>query len=56
MSETILYHGSVNKIFQPIYGRGNMHNDYGLAFYCTLKRELASEWACVDMSGGYVNV
>jgi hypothetical protein len=50
------YHGSVSVIGQPVFGKGNVHNDYGLGFYCTENRELAREWACNDKKGGFVNV
>ena len=55
MSEIILYHGSSKIIEYPAYGKGNNRNDYGLGFYCTLDIELAKEWACSTMTGGFVN-
>lgn len=30
-----IYHGSKDKIVQPIYGLGKNYNDYGQGFYCT---------------------
>lgn len=56
-SESVLtiYHGSKFIIEQPEWGKGNPHNDYGLAFYCTENLELAGEWACSEMMDGYVN-
>ena len=33
--EQLLYHGSSAVIEKPVFGAGNPHNDYGLAFYCT---------------------
>ena len=50
-----LYHGSGKIIEKPEYGKGNLHNDYGLGFYCTESLELAKEWACNDRAGGYAN-
>lgn len=50
-----IYHGSKDIIKEPIYGRGNPHNDYGLGFYCTEHLSLAKEWACDDKYGGYAN-
>ena len=50
-----LYHGSVNKIEQPVFGEGKVHNDYGRGFYCTEHVELAKEWACSADSDGYAN-
>jgi len=42
-------------IKRPEFGKGNIHNDYGLGFYCTEDLELAREWACGSRAGGYVN-
>jgi len=50
-----LYHGSSEIIGNPQFGKGNLHNDYGLGFYCTENLELAKEWACSNVSGGYAN-
>lgn len=41
-----VYHGSSQIIQQPVIGKGNPNNDYGLGFYCTESVELAKEWAC----------
>ena len=40
-----IYHGSQKLIQQPVYGAGNVRNDYGLGFYCTENVDLAKEWA-----------
>ncbi len=50
-----LYHGSRAIIEHPEFGKGNVHNDYGLGFYCTESLDLAKEWACVTDAGGYAN-
>lgn len=50
-----IYHGSVNVIEHPVYGGGNLYNDYGRGFYCTEHVELAKEWACSADSDGYAN-
>lgn len=50
-----LYHGSPFIIENPIYGKGNIHNDYGLGFYCTSSKLLAKEWASKRTGAGYVN-
>ena len=50
-----LYHGSEFIIEQPKYKKGNIHNDYGLGFYCTTNKELAKEWAAKRSGKGYVN-
>jgi hypothetical protein len=50
-----LFHGSSEIINNPQFGKGNLHNDYGLGFYCTENLELAKEWACSNVSGGYAN-
>ena len=56
MTEVIdIYHGSVNKIEQPVFGEGKTYNDYGRGFYCTEHPELAKEWACSSDSDGYAN-
>lgn len=55
MNNLTLYHGSKYIINHPQYGVGNIHNDYGLAFYCTESIDLAREWACTEESSGYVN-
>lgn len=51
----ILYHGSIEIVKQPIYGKGKIYNDYGQGFYCTESIELAKEWACTDNKDGYAN-
>lgn len=50
-----LYHGSQFIIEQPVFGKGNRLNDYGLGFYCTESLELAKEWACSTAQNGYAN-
>ena len=54
MKRTI-YHGSKDIIEKPVYGYGNIHNDYGLGFYCTESPELAKEWAVDFDRNGYSN-
>ena len=51
----ILYHGSEKIIEKPVYGKGNLRNDYGRGFYCTENEELAKEWACSNNKNGFVN-
>lgn len=51
----ILYHGSPNIIEKPVYGKGNLSNDYGLGFYCTTIESLAKEWGAKRTGSGYVN-
>lgn len=51
----IIYHGSKDKIIQPIYGLGKNYNDYVQGFYCTENLELAKEWACTENLEGYAN-
>lgn len=51
----IIYHGSEKIIKRPVYGKGNLHNDYGRGFYCTECIQLAKEWACEPTHGGYSN-
>ena len=53
--ERTLYHGSEFVIRNPEYGKGNVHNDYGLGFYCYTNKELAKEWAAKRTGRGFVN-
>ena len=50
-----LYHGSEKIVEYPVFGEGNVYNDYGLGFYCTRERELAREWACSEEKDGFAN-
>ncbi len=51
----IIYHGSEFIIEKPEYSKGNVHNDYGLGFYCCSNKELAKEWAAKRSGHGYIN-
>ena len=51
----ILYHGSEMIIENPVYGKGNLRNDYGRGFYCTESEKLAKEWACSNNKNGFAN-
>ena len=51
----IIYHGSEKIIEKPLYGYGNIHNDYGLGFYCAFSKELGKEWAARKTGYGYIN-
>ena len=51
----ILYHGSPEIVEAPVYGKGSETNDYGRGFYCTETQELAKEWACPTIKGGFAN-
>ena len=54
MGKIILFHGTPDKIVQPVFGRGNERHDYGKGFYLTENVELAKEWAVCrpnDMNG-----
>lgn len=53
--ERILYHGSEFIIEKPEYLKGNIHNDYGLGFYCCSTKGLAKEWAAKRTGHGYIN-
>ena len=50
-----LYHGSEAIRQVPVFGQGNLHNDYGIGFYCTESLELAREWACSEGHNGFAN-
>ena len=51
----IIYHGSEFIIEKPEYSKGNVHNDYGLGFYCCSNKKLAREWAARRSGHGYIN-
>lgn len=51
----VLYHGSSSIVEKPLYGAGNIHNDYGKAFYCTRIPDMAKEWAVTENANGYAN-
>lgn len=51
----LLYHGSENIIYKPIFGQGNSANDYGRGFYCTENYDIAGEWACKRDRDGFIN-
>ncbi len=56
MKEITIWHGSEKIIYAPSYGKGKVHNDYGLGFYCTEDLELAKEWACKEIGeNGFTN-
>ena len=50
-----LFHGSNQIVEAPELSQGNIHNDYGLGFYCTRIEDMAKEWACAEKNGGYAN-
>ena len=45
MNKITLYHGSPERVEQPLLAKGKLTNDYGQGFYCTENLELAKEWA-----------
>ena len=45
MDKIVLFHGSPDKIINPVFGGGEDKHDYGKGFYLTESIELASEWA-----------
>lgn len=45
MKKIKLYHGTVDKIVNPTYGKGEKKHDYGQGFYLTENINLAKEWA-----------
>lgn len=54
MKKTI-YHGSKDRIEQPVFGGGKLYNDYGRGFYCTEHMDMAKEWAVNWDHDGYSN-
>lgn len=55
MEKITIYHGSDHIVSKPTYGVGNLHNDYGLGFYCTSSLDMAKEWANRNTMAGYAN-
>ena len=57
MEKIILYHGSSEKQFTPIFGKGEDRHDYGRGFYLTENIELAKEWAVCrpDSANGWLH-
>ena len=53
--ERLIYHGSESIINKPQYLKGNIHNDYGLGFYCSSNKTLAKEWAARKGGLGFIN-
>ncbi len=51
----LIYHGSENIIYNPVFGHGTAANDYGRGFYCTEDPELSKEWACKRNKNGFAN-
>ncbi len=49
-----LYYGADALIKQPVFGKGNPINDYGLGFYLTPNKEMARLWASKNTNGGYL--
>lgn len=56
MNKTIeIFHGSKEIVDKPTFGKGRIHNDFGLGFYCTQNAGLAKEWAVSSLQDGYLN-
>lgn len=54
-NKIIVYHGSKEIISKPTFGKGKLHNDFGLGFYCTEYQHLSKEWAVNMNKDGYCN-
>ena len=55
MNKKRLYHGSPERVEQPLLAKGKLTNDYGQGFYCTGNVELAKEWASAGNNNGVAN-
>ena len=55
MNKITLYHGSPERVEQPLLAKGKLTNDYGQGFYCTENLELAKEWASAGNNNGVAN-
>lgn len=49
-----LFYGADKIVETPVFGEGNPTNDYGLGFYLTPDKDIASLWASKNPGGGYV--
>ena len=59
MEKIVLYHGTLDKVFTPIYGKGNEKHDYGKGFYLTESIDLRKNGQCADQMRkmvGYINM
>lgn len=45
MKNVILFHGTLDGLVVPIYGKGKENHDYGRGFYLTEDIDIAKEWA-----------
>ncbi|MBQ9044102.1 MAG: DUF3990 domain-containing protein [Eggerthellaceae bacterium] len=55
MKKLTLYHGSPIVVEKPSLDKCRSGTDYGTGFYCTEHEELAKEWACTAVRGGFAN-
>lgn len=56
MKKIIIYHGSEKIIEKPVFGKGEIHNDYGQGFYTTEDIEKGKEWANRKTKTGFLNI
>ena len=49
-----LFYGADRIVDTPVFGEGNPTNDYGLGFYLTPDKDIASLWASKNPRGGYL--
>ncbi len=50
MGKIVLYHGSMDKVIVPTFGRDEEKHDYGKGFYLTESIDLAKEWSVCQYS------
>lgn len=55
MDRRIVFHGSDHIIEHPVFGKGELYNDYGRGFYLTIDKEMGKEWANRKIRNGFVN-
>lgn len=53
MEKIILFHGNLDRIVVPTFGKGEEKHDYGQGFYLSESIDLAKEWAVWRANASY---